>query len=38
MRTLKRRLWFVARAAYYVAVHRSFRHWRWSLAAEGTEW
>lgn len=35
---LMRRMRYVVRAAYYIAVHRSLRHWKWSLAAEGTTW
>lgn len=34
----RRRLRYIARAAYYIAVHRSFKHWRWALAAEGATW
>jgi len=32
MHTLRRRLRYLARAAYWIAVHRSFKHWRWVLA------
>ena len=35
---LRRRARYVARAAYYIAIHRSLAHWRWALAAEGTQW
>jgi hypothetical protein len=35
---LRRRLKYIARFAYYVAVHRGFKHVRWALAHEGTQW
>lgn len=35
---LRLRLRYVTRAAYYVAIHRSFQYWRWCLSAEGIEW
>lgn len=35
---LRRRAHYIARAIYYAAVHRSFKHVRWALAAEGTAW
>jgi hypothetical protein len=33
-----KKLRYIARFAYYAAVHRGFRHVRWALAAEGTTW
>lgn len=32
------RLRYIARAAYYIAVHRSFKHFKWVLEAEGVVW
>lgn len=35
---LRRRFRYIARAAYFIAVHRSLKHFRWALAHEGTTW
>lgn len=35
---LRRRARYIARFAYYAAVHRGFRNVRWALAHEGTTW
>lgn len=35
---VRRRLRYIARAIYYAAVHRGFKHVRWALAAEGVQW
>jgi len=32
------KLRYVARFIYYAVVHRSLRHVRWALDAEGTKW